>query len=79
MPAYDKYHDPKMPYLLKQPAHIFTTEGIAMFFERLSRNPAWMQQMLGLTDQQQDEIAKTIDKYTQMKQLISRTLDNGDV
>ncbi len=68
--GYDKHHDPKMPYLLKQPAHIFTTEGIAMFFERLSYNPAWMQQMLGLTDQQREEIEKTIDKYTQIKHLI---------
>ena len=68
--GYDKYHDPKMPYLLKQPAHIFTTEGIAMFFERLSYNPAWMQQMLDLTDQQREEIAKTIDKYTRIKHLI---------
>ena len=68
--AYDKYHDPKLPYLLKQPAHIFTTEGIAMFFGRLSRNPAWMQKMLDLTDQQRDEIQKVSDKYAQLKQLI---------
>lgn len=68
--GYDKHHDPEMPYLLRQPAHIFTTEAIAMFFGRLSRNPAWMQQMLGLTDGQRDEIAKVSDKYAQLKQLI---------
>ncbi|MBN2589018.1 MAG: M2 family metallopeptidase [Sedimentisphaerales bacterium] len=67
---YDKLHDPKLPYLLKQPAHIFTTEAIAMFFGRLSRNPAWMQQMLGLTDEQRDDIQKVGDKYAQLKQLI---------
>jgi peptidyl-dipeptidase A len=68
--AYDKYHDPKLPYLLKQPAHIFTTEGIAMFFGRLSRNPAWMQKMLDLSDQQRDDIQNVSDKYAQLKQLI---------
>ena len=68
--GYDKYHDPKLPYLLKQPAHIFTTEGIAMFFGRLSRNPTWMQQMLDLTDDQRAEIEKVSDKYAQLKQLI---------
>ncbi len=48
--VYDKYLDPEMPYLLREPAHIFTTEAIAMLFGRLSRNPAWMQSMLDLSD-----------------------------
>lgn len=68
--VYDKYHDPKVPYVLREPAHIFTTEAIAMFFGRLSRNPAWMQQMLGLSDQQRTEIEKVSDKYAQLKQII---------
>jgi peptidyl-dipeptidase A len=68
--VYDKYHDPQTPYLLREPAHVFTTEAIAMFFGRLSRNPAWMQQMLGLTDEQRAEIARVSDKYAQLKQLI---------
>ena len=68
--VYDKYHDPKLPYLLREPAHQFTTEGIAMFFGRLSRNPNWMQQMLGLSDEQRDEVAKVAGKYMQLKQLI---------
>ncbi len=68
--VYDKYHDRQVPYLLREPAHIFTTEAIAMFFGRLSRNPAWMQQMLGLSDQQRSEIEKVSGKYAQLKQLI---------
>lgn len=68
--VYDKYHDPEVPYLLREPAHAFTTEAIAMFFGRLSRNPAWMQQMLNLSDRQRQEIEKVSDKYMQLKQLI---------
>lgn len=68
--VYDKYHNPQVPYLLREPAHIFTTEAIAMFFGRLSRNPAWMQQMLELTDQQRAEVEKVSAKYAQLKQLI---------
>lgn len=68
--AYDKFHDPQVPYLLREPAHAFTTEAIAMFFGRLSRNPAWMQQMLDLTDEQRIEIEKVSDKYMQLKQII---------
>jgi len=68
--VYDKYLDFDAPYLLRSPAHPFTTEAIAMFFGRLSRNPAWMQQMLGLSDAQRAEIEKVSGKYMQLKQLI---------
>ena len=68
--VYDKYQDPDVPYLLREPAHIFATEAIAMFFGRLSRNAAWMQQMLKLSDEQREEIEKVSGKYAQLKQLI---------
>ena len=68
--VYDKYQDQDVPYLLREPAHIFATEAIAMFFGRLSRNAAWMQQMLKLSDEQREEIEKVSGKYAQLKQLI---------
>jgi len=68
--VYDKYNDLDTPFLLRRYAHSFTTEAIAMFFGRLSRNPIWMQQMLGLSEQQRGEIAKVSDKYARLKQLI---------
>ncbi len=68
--VYDKYLDYSTPYLLRSPAHSFTTEAMAMFFGRLSRHPAWMQQMLGLSDTQRAEIEKVGGKYAQLKQLI---------
>jgi peptidyl-dipeptidase A len=68
--VYDKYHDEKSAYLFRTPAHAFTTEGIAMFFGRLSRNPWWMQSMLGLSDASRDEILQFADQYMRMKQLV---------
>jgi len=68
--VYDLYHDPEVPYLLREPAHAFTTEAIAMLFGRLSRDPAWMQAMLNLSDRQRAEIAAVSGKYAQLKQLI---------
>ena len=68
--VYDKYQDPQVPYLLREPAHIFATEAIAMFFGRLSRNAFWMQQMLGLSGEQRSEIEKVSGRYTQLQQLI---------
>lgn len=68
--AYSKYHDQNEPWLLREPAHSFTTEAIAMFFGRLSRNAAWMQEMLDLTDQQRNEIDKISTKYLRFQQIL---------
>ncbi len=68
--VYNRYMDPSMPWLLREPAHSFTTEAVAMFFGRLSRNPNWMQDMLELTDEQRNEIAATANKFARLKQLI---------
>jgi len=70
--VYDKYHNPKVPFLLRRPVHAFTTEAIAMFFGRLSRNPDWMSAIggLALSDQQRAEIEKVSGKYMQLKQII---------
>ena len=68
--VYDKFNDPQVPFLLRSPVHIFTTEAIAMFFGRLSRNATWMQQMLGLSDEQRAEIEEVSSKYSQLQQLI---------
>jgi len=68
--VYDKYLNYETPWLLRTPAHTLTTEAIAMFFGRLSRNPAWMQQTLHLTEAQRVEIEKVGGKYAQRKQLI---------
>jgi peptidyl-dipeptidase A len=68
--VYDKYQDPDVPFLLREPAHTFTTEAIAMFFGRLSRNGAWMQAMLGLSDKEREAIDHVSEKYARLKQLI---------
>ena len=68
--VYSKYHDRKEPWLLREPAHSFTTEAIAMFFGRLSRNAAWMQQMLGLSESQRVKIERISEKYLRFQQVL---------
>ena len=68
--VYDTYHDAALPFLLREPAHIFTTEAVAMFFGRLSSNAAWMQKLLGLTDARRREIEQKVSRYTRLKQLV---------
>ncbi len=47
--TYDKYIDQQLPYALRNPAHTFTTEAIAMFFGRMSSNADFLVKMK-LTD-----------------------------
>lgn len=68
--VYSKYHYQKEPWLLREPAHSFTTEAIAMFFGRLSRNAAWMQEMLDLSDKEREEVEKVSSKYLQFQQVL---------
>jgi peptidyl-dipeptidase A len=68
--VYSKYHDQKEPWLLREPAHSFTTEAIAMFFGRLSRNAAWMQEMLGLSAKERTEIEEVSRKYLKFQQVL---------
>jgi len=37
-----------LPYVLRTDAHILTTEGVAMMFERLSKRRAWLEKMGGM-------------------------------
>ena len=68
--VYSKFHDRREPWLLREPAHSFTTEAIAMFFGRLSRNAAWMQEMLALPDEERAGIEEVSEKYLRFQQVL---------
>ena len=68
--VYEMNYDPALPFLLREPAHSFTTEAVAIFFERLSKNPNWMQKMLNLTEDQQEEVRNTTMKMLRSEKLI---------
>jgi len=67
---YDLKHDLELPFFLREPAHAFTTEAVAIFFERLSKNPNWMQEALGLTDEQKQEIIDITAKTLRLEKLV---------
>lgn len=50
--VYDKYIDMSLPHVMRDPAHIFTTEAVAMFFGRLARNADWYHQIVGVDGEQ---------------------------
>jgi peptidyl-dipeptidase A len=48
--VYDQQIDRTLPYLLRVPAHILTTEASAMLFGRLSKNAAWLTAYAGVPE-----------------------------
>lgn len=60
--VYDKYIRKDIPYLLREPAHIFTTEAVAMFFGRRARDPEWYGKILNANDATLREIEPRLKK-----------------
>jgi len=68
--VYSKYVERSLPYLLRSEAHILTTEAIAQMMERHAKNPEWMQENLGISNEEKAEIAKVVTEEQQLKALI---------
>jgi peptidyl-dipeptidase A len=67
--VYAKYFDPQKPYLLRDAAHTFTTEAIAMMMGRNATNPQWMLDMGVINKEQKDQIADICKKSLRLEQL----------
>ena len=68
--VYDKNIDTTLPFILREPAHTFTTEAIAMLFGRFSSNPQWIKDMMGLSDEETKKIADNSFKTLRLDQLV---------
>lgn len=68
--AYSKYNDPALPWVLRDSAHILTTEGIAMLFGALAKNPTWLKAYAGADPASVDKVAPELAKQRQREQLI---------
>jgi peptidyl-dipeptidase A len=68
--AYTKYTDPKLPWILRDAAHTFTTEAIAMLFGRLASDPGWMGQAAVIPDDEVQRISAESRKIQQLEQLV---------
>lgn len=68
--VYDKHIDPALPFVLRDPAHTFTTEAIAMIFGRFSSNPQWLKDVVGISEEEKLKIAETCFKTLRLEQLV---------
>jgi peptidyl-dipeptidase A len=57
--VYDSHIDRSLPFLLREHAHVFATEAIAMLFGRLSKDAQWMEEMLGLPATERETLASS--------------------
>jgi peptidyl-dipeptidase A len=68
--VYDYNIDTTLPFILREPAHTFTTEAIAMIFGRFSRNPQWIKDMAGISEEEKVKIAENSFKTLRLEQLV---------
>jgi peptidyl-dipeptidase A len=68
--VYDKYNDRSLPFLLRTPAHILTTEAIAMLNGRMSKNPEWLMKIAGLSETDANRLSASAFKTQRSGMLI---------
>ena len=67
--VYDKFISQKLPWSLRQPAHIFATEAIAMLFGRFASNPVWLKDILNVSDSEISDISEDCFNSLKLEQL----------
>jgi peptidyl-dipeptidase A len=68
--VYDKYNDPALPFLLRGPAHILTTEAIAMLNGRMSKSPEWLTRIAGVQREDAARLSASAWKTLRSEMLI---------
>lgn len=68
--VYDKFISPQLPWTLREPAHTFTTEAIAMLFGRFASFPIWIKEITGKEITDLENISKESFKHLRTEQVI---------
>lgn len=68
--VYDRHIDPHLPFLLREHAHVFVTEAIAMLFGRLSKDADWIERMIGIPAAERDAVAVDSARSARISQII---------
>jgi len=68
--VYDKFMESSVPWTLREPAHTFTTEAIAMIFGRFASHPGWLRDVAGIPATEVDKVADESMKSLRLEQLV---------
>ncbi|MFA7253130.1 MAG: M2 family metallopeptidase [Patescibacteria group bacterium] len=67
---YDQKIDPQLPWELRTPAHIFTTEAVALFFEDMVYSPEWVKGSFDIEAGKIAEVSSAASEYNRLNALI---------
>ena len=68
--VYSKNIDGNLPWELREEAHTFTTEAIAMLFGRFASNPQWLTDVVGLSQAEKEKVADASFNSLRLEQLV---------
>ena len=68
--VYSKFIDRNLPWILREEAHTFTTEAIAMLFGRFASNPQWLVDVVGISESEKNKIMDASFKTLRLEQLV---------
>jgi peptidyl-dipeptidase A len=68
--VYDQYIDASLPWLLRAPAHTFTTEAVAILMGSLTFDPEWYIRVLGTREDRAQSLAASALREDRAKRLI---------
>lgn len=68
--VYDKYVNKDLPWILREPSHVFTTEAIAMLFGRFAGHPDFINNYLEIESDKLDELKLVHQKIRRAELLI---------
>ncbi len=69
--VYAKYNDPGLPWLLRDSAHALTTEAVAQIFGRFATDPAWLRDVVGISEEERAGIAEATYASQRLEQLVA--------
>lgn len=68
--VYDSFLPRALPFLLRCPSHIMSTEAVAMFFGRLTRHPGWLTRNCGTSPEDAARLAAPLARIQRRGMLI---------
>lgn len=69
--AYDTSIERRLPFLLREPAHTFVTEAMALLSGRLVRDPVWLTEIAGLRIEQVQAITADLRRSSAAQALLA--------
>ena len=65
--AYFKYIDASLPFALRTPGHILTTEAIAMLFGKMGKDSRWLKRFLQVDEATVNALAPELENFQQFR------------